>query len=339
MGHRKLVLTLGSDVPSVYGKTDLLLLSRFLDEMAHGEFDEEFSGISQEQLRMLLDRFETVSKDIIMILYREQLRSSDVMEEELARDSLNLHVESYRSMYNDSKRFTGWVQMLPLNFVSALSSRDRRMMAEQAAAENTKYKLEDGSLIYLDILLPALVNRASFVREQAYMSFRAIAGLIQDESFPAFATKEMLDCGRLLIVPTGDALNRMAEFEKFRHGVYGLAQVWPKSRELPQHIRGVRVTMENIARVLDGSLQIDQLLHQYLSDTSSDQFDEELSLDEIRELLRNSGPNDDELLATPDELEQMSLWKNGQKLFSARDYDDMDLDSGYLQDDSEPELE
>ena len=199
--------------------------------------------------------------------------------------------------------------------------------------------MEDGSLIYLDILLPALVNRASFVREQAYMSFHAIAGLIQDENFPAFATKEMLDCGRLLIVPTADALNRMAEFEKFRHGVFGLARSLPRSKELPEHMRGIRVTMDNLVRMADGSLSIDQILHQYVSDGSGDQFDEELSLEEIRELLRNCGPNDDELLATPEEREQMSLWGSGRRTFRSQDYDDMGLDgeSGYLQE--EPELE
>lgn len=340
MGYRKVELTLSTDVQRpVYGKTDMLLLSRALDEMARGDFDDDFSGV-QEQLRMLLDRFSTISNDIIVLLYREQLRSSDMMEEELTRDMLNLHVESYRSMYNDSKRFVNWVQMLPLSFVSALASRDRRMAAERAAAENVKYHMEDGSAIYLDVLLPVLVNRASFAREQAYMSFHAIAGLIQDENFPAFATKEMLDCGRLLIVPTADALNRMAEFEKFRHGIYGLARAWPKGKELPEHIRGIRVTMDNLVRVVDGSLNIEQMLNQYVSDTADDQFDDELSLDEIRELLRNSGPNDDELLATPEEMAERRLWSSGRRLFSASDYDAMSLDSesGYIQAEDEPEL-
>lgn len=340
MGYRKVELTLGTDSQRpVYGRTDLLLLSRALEEMARGEFDDDFSNV-EEPLRMLLDRFEIMSGDIVKLLYQEHLRSSDVMEDELTRDTLNLHVESYRSMYNDSKRFASWVQILPLSFVTSLASHDRRLAAERAAIENMKYRMEDGSLIYLDILLPALVNRASFVREQAYMSFHAIAGLIQDENFPAFATKEMLDCGRLLIVPTADALNRMAEFEKFRHGVFGLARSLPRSKELPEHMRGVRVTMDNLVRMADGSLSIDQILNQYVSDNSGDQFDEELSLEEIRELLRNCGPNDDELLATPEELEQMSLWGSGRRTFRSQDYDDMGLDgeSGYIQAEDEPEF-
>lgn len=286
-----------------YGKTDMMLLSRLLDEIQAGDFDAEMQRMNKEKFRMLLERCGDLSKDIVEFLYGDRFTTVEQPVRQSVKSDrfLTDRVESYHRMYDGTNRFAAWARNLPLDFCTKLSDINKRILTDTAAWRNERFRTNSEEMIYLDILLPSLINQASFAREQA---FNKIAKLLADPNFPAYASSEMLNCGRCIIAPTADALNRMAEFEAFRLGDFGFCKARQGGSEWPAHLPGIRAELSEIQKVMQDECNLYDVLYPDIEDVLD--MEEPLPPDDMQTWEADvvyGGPNwsGDELI--PDEPE------------------------------------